>query len=166
MFKRDADGCEESSKNSSGTCNSYSISASKPGPSILRKPDHNSNYSKPVKNSVDKKDDTHSMTAFQPVNAKYNVTSSQTGNQAKRLNPIGQNSQTGHESAVNHRHNPIGQNVYNSDVLSRQPYSLSSQKLQLGGRLNSLEGFNAVREALLRTSSVIKDIDHMLEKKT
>ena len=165
MFKRDADGCEESSQNSSGACNPYSISASKPGPSILRKTDHNSNYSKPVKNSNDKKDGAESVTDFQTVNVNY-VTSSQTGNLTKRLNPIGQNSQTGSESSVNHRHNPIGQHLSGSGVLSRQPYSLSSQKLQSGGRLNSLEGFNAVREALLRTSSVIKDIDHMLEKKT
>ena len=166
MFKRDADGCEESTQNSSGAFNPYSVSASKPGPSILRKTDQNSNYcSEPVRNS-DNKDGVQSKTDFQPVNAKYNVTSLQSGNQTTRLNPIGQNLQTGSEKAANHRHNPIGQNSHNSDVLSRQPYSLPSHILQSGGRLNSLDGFNAVREALLRTSSVIKDIDHMLEKKT
>ena len=168
MFKRDADGCEDPTQKSSGAFKSY-VSASKPGPSILRKTDHNSNYcTEPVK-ILDSKDGAQSKIDFQPVNAKDNIASLLSGNQATRLNPIGQNLQTGSEKAVNHRHNLIGPNSnvgFSSSVLSRHPYPLPSQPLPSSGRLHTLEGFNAVREALLRTSSVIKDIDHILEKKT
>ena len=61
---------------------------------------------------------------------------------------------------MNHGHSTIGQN---SGFQARYHHP---QLSSVGGGMNSLEGFNAVREALLRTSSIIKDIDHMLEKKT
>ena len=56
--------------------------------------------------------------------------------------------------SVNERPNPIGQYL--------KPYV---NKASHDSRYSSLEGFNSVREALLRTSSAIKDIDHILEKR-
>lgn len=102
------------------------------------------------------------------MTAKDNSSSLHSGNQT-RLNPVGQNLHIRNENTHTHRHH-IGQNShtrYDSGSLSRVPYSASFKGLNSGGTgMSSLEGFNAVRQALLRTSSVIKDIDHMLEKKT
>ena len=67
------------------------------------------------------------------------------GSESVGCNLIGQSS-LGRPQAppTSHRPNPIGQ--------------LSNRQA------SSLDGFNAVREALLRTSSVIKDIDNLLDK--
>ena len=174
VLKKDTDGCEKFDSSGGGAFKPYNSNECVPGPSILRKTDHNSNYcSEPVKNSQLK-----SKTHFQPVKAEETAPLNRE-NQSARQNPIGQNVSsenalnlrhnpigqilTGSEKGVNHRYNPIGQN---SDVLTRFPPTSRPQLSSVGVGVNSLEGFNAVREALLRTSSVIKDIDHMLEKKT
>ena len=173
VLKKDTDGCEKFDSSGGGAFKPYNSNECVPGPSILRKTDHNSNYcSEPVKNSQLK-----SKTHFQPV--KEETAPLNRENQSARQNPIGQNISS--ENALNLRHNPIGQiltgsekgvnRVYNPigqnlDVLTRFPPTSRSQLSAVGVGVNSLEGFNAVREALLRTSSVIKDIDHMLEKRT
>lgn len=68
-----------------------------------------------------------------------------------RTNPIGQHEQHGY-SAANVRPVPIGQAAVSSPEVTKR-------------QMSKFNGFNSVREALLRTSSVIKDIDQLLEKK-
>lgn len=68
-----------------------------------------------------------------------------------RRNPIGQHEQHGC-SVANVRPVPIGQAAVSSPEVTKR-------------QMVKFDGFNSVREALLRTSSVIKDIDQLLEKK-
>ena len=101
------------------------------------------------------------------MNSKEISNAEHSGNSVGRLNPIGHSlTHFRNEKAVTERHNPIGQKN-SSNFQFRHPTSSSYQSLSSGvGGVSSLEGFNAVREALLRTSNVIKDIDHLLEKKS
>ena len=163
VLKRDADGCETADPSGIGAV----TITSKPGPSILRKTDHNSNYCSGSVQSSGNRDSSQSKTNCQQVNSKEISHAEHSGNSLGRLNPIGHSlTHFRNENIVTERHNPIGQKI-SSNFQSRHPASSSYQSLSSGvGGVSSLEGFNAVREALLRTSNVIKDIDHLLEKKS
>lgn len=125
----------------------------KPGPSILR----NSEHSK-QKATSNMADNFHRNVQIHSPPSSTNESTLTIGSSRSafsvRTNPIGHIS-LGY-SAANVRPVPIGQAASSSPEFSRK--SKASD-------WSNGKGFNSVRDALMRTSSVIKDIDQLLAKK-
>ncbi|KAL4220206.1 hypothetical protein ACF0H5_020614 [Mactra antiquata] len=122
-------------------------------PSILRRPDPKGFKSSHTHENIQRTVQIHSPPSMHS-RSSGSLVSSTVVDPNTRSDLIGTSYAPSSVPSV--RPNPIGQ----SSVPSQN--SLHSSRTSLP---SSLEGFNSVREALMRTSNVIKDIDKLLEKK-
>ncbi|XP_053404672.1 uncharacterized protein C5orf34 homolog [Mercenaria mercenaria] len=148
LFKTTATG----SVNQSGAFRPYNASEQKARPSILRNTDQSKNKNcGPVHENTQRTVQIHSPPSACSKSAGNSIQNSVS---SVSSNLIG--SSRHFSAAANERLNPIGQPskpIWDIPLTSKEP------------RYSALDGFNSVREALLRTSSVIKDIDQILEKR-
>ena len=115
---------------------------SKPGPSILRNSEQN----------------RARIVDSQPRSVQIHSPSSSADTTSSTLPPSSQSFRAQNRCAPNGRPITIGQaSVTSESRLSGLDFNISN--------FSGFEGFNSVRKALMMTSSVIKDIDQLLERK-
>ncbi|XP_052271990.1 uncharacterized protein C5orf34 homolog [Dreissena polymorpha] len=115
---------------------------SKPGPSILRNSEQNRDR----------------IVDSQPRSVQIHSPSSSANTTSSTLPPSSQSFSAQDRCAPNGRPIPIGQASVPSETRSSGlDFNISN--------FSGYEGFNSVRKALIMTSSVIKDIDQLLERK-
>ncbi|KAH3844053.1 hypothetical protein DPMN_086304 [Dreissena polymorpha] len=94
----------------------------------------------------------------QPRSVQIHSPSSSADTTSSTLPPSSQSFRAQDRCAPNGRPIPIGQaSVTSESRLSGLDFNISN--------FSGFEGFNSVRKALMMTSSVIKDIDQLLERK-
>ena len=151
----------------------YGDTALKPRPGILRNVEHNTvttdtcptqpKSNTPARSvqihSPPHKHDSHrsasSSVHLESGSGSYLSSSTLAPPMLTRLNPIGQSQ-------------PINFTEHKNDVLKNsvgQRGPVRGVQIATNSRISNLEGFNAVRQALLKTSNVIKDLDAMLDKR-